>query len=287
MIHKGEILKFKKPSGTGKFKLYDQLSDDLNLYTEFQLRKLIKERYNLTPEEYYNLIVHGDKNYKHYCKNPECNKELKFLGITSGYKRTCNRNCADRYHSYNMKDIWKTGVYDGTSNFITYNSLDSTRELRREEVQRSIDDKSSRAFGSEYHRRETNCGNIKSRYSNDVNRYIYLVISKYHPNYIKLGTTNRLDRRINELKAIEVIFLYKGGSHDIAELERDLFREFIDYTIRLDGKFSEYLDMSCKNNLINRMEELYTSSTTNLKRCTFNLINGNEGLQVKLDEDIV
>ena len=64
---------------------------DKNLYTEKELESLLKDKYSLTLEEYYNIIVHNDKNFPHVCRNPECGKRLKFLGLSNGYHGTCNR----------------------------------------------------------------------------------------------------------------------------------------------------------------------------------------------------
>lgn len=244
-----------------KFKNQMDQSDD-NLYTQRQLESILSDKYGLTLEEYYNIIVYGDKDYIHECMNPECRKKLEFLGLHRGYKGTCNRECANRLHSYRMVDITKTGVYKGTSSFIKYNSLESTRALRSNEAKRAKDDKSSRSFGSEWVSRFTNYSNIMSRYSADSDRYLYLVNFK---NYIKVGSTVSILRRFRDLgndPDFSPIIVIKGKVEEIARYEMNVLREFIEHTIRIDGKFTELLPKDKTTEVIEYYKNLLSNSTT-------------------------
>lgn len=256
----GELHKIKVGH---RYRYRNQLdSTDNNLYTEFRLGELLNNKYNMSLEDYYNLIVHEDINYPHVCKNPECGKRLKFLGLHGGYQGTCNRACADRYHSYHMVEITKTGCYMGTSHFIKYNSLDSTKDLRRSQVERHKADKSSKAFGSEYQSRITNYNNILSRYNHDnsVGRYLYLL---EFDDRIKIGSTVSIRHRLDQLNQPRPILVFKGKLKEIARAEMEALQHFIMDTLRdKDGKFTEYLPKNKLDEVIDWYEKLLNNSTT-------------------------
>lgn len=247
----------------GRYKFRNQLDpNDDNLYSQKEIIDLVRDKYNLSLEEYYNIIVHNDKSYKHICRNPECGKRLEFLGLNRGYKGTCNRKCADRYHSYHMVEITKTGVYKGTSHFIKYNSLDSTRELRREQIYLNKIDKKSKAFGSEYQSRMINYQNILARYNydNSVDRYLYLFEFE---SSIKVGSTRTLKRRIDFLGNPNPVFVIKGKLEEIARYEMNILQEYVMDTLRDDeGRFTEYLPKDKLNDVINSFNKLLSNSTT-------------------------
>lgn len=78
----------------------DQLSEDIIYIKYNKLTKYLRDKYNLSQEEYYNLVVHGDKDFKHYCKCEGCNNEVRFKGLFSnqeGYYNCCSRKCNGAY----------------------------------------------------------------------------------------------------------------------------------------------------------------------------------------------
>lgn len=256
-----DIIKIKIKT---RFRYKNQMDEsDKNLYTEKEIESLLKDKYSLTLEEYYNIIVHNDKNFPHVCRNPECGKRLKFLGLSNGYHGTCNRQCADRYHSYHMVEITKTGVYKGTSHFLIYNKLESTKDLRRSQVEASKMDKNSTAFGSEYMSRYTNYSNILARYNynKSVVRYLYLL---EFSDKIKVGSTISIKRRIHNFGELpNPVFVIKGFLEEMARYEMEILRKFIKFTLRSDdGRFTEFLPKDKLNDVINAYESLLSSSTT-------------------------
>lgn len=245
------------------YKFKNQLDpEDNNLYSQKEMIDLVRDKYNLSLEEYYNIIVHNDKNYEHVCRNPECGKRLEFLGLRCGYRGTCNRKCADRYHSYHMIEITKTGIYKGTSYFIKYNSLNSTKELRKNQVLSNKSNKESKAFGSEYLSRYTNYQNILARYNynNSVDRYLYLFEFE---DKIKVGSTRVPGKRLKHLGNPKLIFLIKGKLEEIARYEMNILQEYVAYTLRdREDKFTEFLPKDKLNDVINSFNTLLNNSTT-------------------------
>ena len=76
-------------------KVIDQLKDGITPMPK-NLNIYIKSTYNLTPEEYYIIVVlRGDNNSKErYCQYPGCNNELEFVKIIDGYRVGCCRSHA-------------------------------------------------------------------------------------------------------------------------------------------------------------------------------------------------
>lgn len=105
----------------------------------------IKKEYNLTPKEYYNIVVFNDINYRKIC--PVCKlNEVEFIKISKGYRDFCSNRCVsnapktiiNRFLSYNYKvarlyicevvgrpDIMKFGITGVTK----YNSRQNYRGL--------------------------------------------------------------------------------------------------------------------------------------------------------------
>lgn len=90
-------------------KIYDQLDISKSSYLILNKNRNIdfelKRKYNITEEEYYNLIVNGDKNFRPKCK---CGEYLEFRGVINGYHKLCNK-CKGRNVPY--KDI--TEIIEG------------------------------------------------------------------------------------------------------------------------------------------------------------------------------
>jgi hypothetical protein len=160
-----------------------------------------------------------------------------------------------------MVEITKTGCYIGTSHFIKYNSFDSTKELRRCQVNKHKFDKSSKGFGSEYQSRLTNCQNIIARYKGDnsVIRYLYLFD---FPDKIKIGSTVSFNNRSDKLGGKPILVL-KGRLIEIAEAEMNLLRYFIMDTLRdEEGRFTEYLPKDKIDEVKDQFMILLSNSTT-------------------------
>jgi hypothetical protein len=87
-------LKIKRNPGKilrNNYLYYDQLSFiEIGRKLKF-MNKYIKDTYNITPSQYYNLIVYNDLNKIHYCE--WCGKETEFMDLRKGFKRFCNKSC--------------------------------------------------------------------------------------------------------------------------------------------------------------------------------------------------
>lgn len=90
VIHKG--------SGQS-LKYLDQLSDEIIWINCQSFPRYLWNNYNINPEEYYNLVKYGNKNFREcceYCFKPKNNWTGKlFRGYTG---RFCCHSCARSYH---------------------------------------------------------------------------------------------------------------------------------------------------------------------------------------------
>lgn len=70
----------------------DQLKESETYISCYKMVRYLNDNYNLTPSQYYNLIVYNDIDKKHYCKI--CGKELKLISIRYAYYETCSKSCS-------------------------------------------------------------------------------------------------------------------------------------------------------------------------------------------------
>lgn len=97
----GEIIS----KGEKKDLMYlDQLDKDINYIGCYKFPKYVRTKYNISLEEYYNLVVFNDINKEHICRNKNCNNKLKFRSLLGpAYKECCSRKCNGEYVSNILK----------------------------------------------------------------------------------------------------------------------------------------------------------------------------------------
>jgi hypothetical protein len=157
--------------------------------------------------------------------------------------------------------LTRAGRYKGTTKIAEYNKSDAHRKKASELAMKRKLTKGSRGFNSEHADRIRNYQNLINRESNDKIRYLYLM--KFD-NSIKVGSTSTLDRRIFTLDPVDMLFLAKGGSHDIAKLELDTLVEFEYHTLLNEDKtaYTEHIDSSQTDNVISYLNKVIEGSTT-------------------------
>lgn len=86
----GEIIK------VGHYRYQDQLSEEYCEFTSQSANKYLRDKYNLSIEEYYNIVVYGCPNKVILC--PNCGKNsMKFKGLSKGWSIYCNQSCITTY----------------------------------------------------------------------------------------------------------------------------------------------------------------------------------------------
>lgn len=70
----------------------DQLEEHLTYVHKSRIARHIKQKYNLTPKQYYGIVAHNDINYVKLCERPGCNN-VAIFGIGWGYGQCCCNSC--------------------------------------------------------------------------------------------------------------------------------------------------------------------------------------------------
>lgn len=219
-----------------------------------QIRKHIEKVHNMDPFDYYAKFI-SKTNKRPVCLN--CGKEItKFRSnkFSRGPEEYCCKKCRYEAHSKKITELHKTGKYLGTSRIVEYNKSDTHRKIASEKAKNRRLDKESIAFNSEFSDRIRNRDNILSRYPEDSIRYLYVL---EYDDKIKIGSTSKLERRLNDLKGYNKTYIYTGTVKDMANLECDIFIKFKYYTLLDETRsyYTEYLNKSCLYDVLNFIKE--------------------------------
>lgn len=93
----GKIWKSDKPEDYRWYQ--DQLipeSEPIKWVSCTLFSKYLKSTYDLTLQEYYNIVVFGDINYQPICR--VCGENLYFYNLTKGYQEFCSQNCRAKHY---------------------------------------------------------------------------------------------------------------------------------------------------------------------------------------------
>lgn len=180
----GKIIKLK----TNYYQ--DQLSEDFKGMGGKSRSRYLMDTYGLTVEEYYCLVVYGDKDYRPKCSCYKCNNRTKFGGLAFGYYKYCSQSCqvCDQQHNLYEEgrhfcqthpDEYKEISRKGTENGIHkawQASIPALKELA---------DRGEHPFQSS----KVQKNSYLSKHNPDDTCYLYLATSKLFPDYIKVGIT--------------------------------------------------------------------------------------------------
>lgn len=146
--------------------------------------EFINNKYGLTEEEYYNLVVNGNKDYRPKCP---CGNNLKFYGISKGYvTKYCSNKCSNIFKTIpkvigEVKNEYTSiniSTHKGDFNIINPgNIIRINRMSILDQLSGLIIESNDRNF-SNY---------IKNRYSLDIEEYYNLVVNLdiNHKEYCK------------------------------------------------------------------------------------------------------
>lgn len=90
----GKIIKVGEGAGTHYL---DQIRDDIKWISRSFIEGYLSREYDLTPQQYYNLVVYGDISFKPRCKY--CSNSARWWRISNGYYLTCSSECKSKSHS--------------------------------------------------------------------------------------------------------------------------------------------------------------------------------------------
>lgn len=223
-----------------KLMYLDQLKEDIVYIGCYKFKKYIKSMYNLTIEEYYNLVTTGDKDSIHICKNKNCNNIVKFDRLSEGYNSCCCRKCNGKY----VADLL---IKEGRLEM----NKPEFRKLAILSVKKMHEDGSHSFNTVEVHARSRMTDFIrKSLKSGKTMAYVYYAECN-DPLKFKIGITCDISN-YNGLMNLH-------GYKSMTEIARGDIRHIaeIEYNIKIHfNQRIEYYDISRKDEILNYIESI-------------------------------
>lgn len=157
-----------------------------------------------------------------------------------------------------MKELHKSGRYLGTSKIGLWNSSEDKRVRMAELRSKNSLDKSSRGYGSEYHMRLSNRLLLHNKFQGESG-YLYFL---EFPMSIKVGFSKDYQGRISYLGG-KILKIVSGPTNELADLEFDIFMEFMNYTkLNNEGtRYTEFMDKSVMRNVDKFISDRVKSSS--------------------------
>ena len=200
---KGSILKDEE---SGKY--IDQI-DGVTLLHGNSLRAYLRNKYKITPQEYYNLVMYGDINSCPKCFR--CGRDCEFIKFSHGYKSRCHE-CSVKCHEHKVKE------YEvGTKRY--KESIASKERVKKGIHNFQIQSKESRVMAQLNSAKNTFIKLAESR----KKTVAYMYIGLCYDYSIKIGITFvGINRRAKASKLKTVHLVRIGTPTDIANLEYEL-----------------------------------------------------------------
>lgn len=224
----------------------NQLEDENNDFSKkFTMRKPIFDKYGLTAQQYYNLVVYGELEHHEPCECRTCSgKDKMFNGLAYGYSRFCSGKCASLQKGYEKSDFLKVQYKEGKN---------------------PIYSKSARCK-SDYNRLMKSKRHVRDNYS------LYIAIPTYEENSIKVGVSNCLWRRSTAFNRTDYSSIEEIVNCRIdiaAKLEYDIKMKFIDKSI---GVYTEVFSKDDLDDILRFIEELLKENNLEISSTTIEKI---------------
>lgn len=194
----------------------DQLDSSKEyLYHVLTFRKILREKYNLTPKEYHNIIVYGDKNY--FSKCIHCGKETKFKSIYKGWDDYCSKSCVT---SKRLTEASKHGENPFQKNEFIEKNRKRVKENQKQRMKN----------GTHHFLKNDQKYISKRRYLKYgfETTNLYIGIFPDFPDEMKIGVSNNISSRSHyknrTLSKKEIILT--GSVEDILMIEEKIIEKF-------------------------------------------------------------
>lgn len=185
-------------------------------------RRYLNDTYNLTSEEYYNLIMYGDKNHVTMCSYPGCTERVDFISIQRGYKRGCcdehSRAIAwmDESRHELQAEVGRKSMKKINEN-LWYS--DDYEDFRKSQSERCSIRMSEYNSDPEFAKKAT-CSAARSYALNMFDKTCLFYIWT-REDYLKIGVSSSIHSIEGKINAFcpDMLIAYEGSTIDLAELE--------------------------------------------------------------------
>lgn len=211
----------------------DQI-DGVTVVSSKKIKDYLFNKYELSVEEYYNLVVYGNINHITKCENPKCTNKSGFISLSSGYQKYCCRKCCDSYPPLikSNKIPWSDERRLRQSKNNRKIQLDKVKNKTHNFLKQSIEHKLNAQLQSA---RFTFIKRAKIR--NIDKSYLYLGIDD-SLNKIKIGITFvGIERRKYDLNLFSIHTILIGTPELVSEIEYEVKRKFMNVSSNDHEKF--------------------------------------------------
>lgn len=160
------------------------------------LSRYLSATYNITVQQYYNIVVHNDINYVQKCSRDGCDDCVPFYGLARGYLKYCSNSCKNQ-------DRWNDSDYR--------EHMSELGKISMEKLLPKINSDPMVRMKSEITRRGAECPCI-----------FYITKVRNHPEYLKFGITSNPERRYTRGDFYYNIWEYPTSTEIAARLECEL-----------------------------------------------------------------
>lgn len=162
-----------------------------------------------------------------------------------------------------MRLLHAQGRYIGTSKIGIWNQSEDKRTRMAALRSKNALDKTSKGYGSEYHMRVSNRELLHNKFQGESGYFYFLDF----PGSIKVGFSKDWQRRTqHQILGGTVVMIISGPTNDLADLEFDVFMEFMDHTkLNKEGtRYTEFMDKSIRSKVYKYIED-YVKTHPGLK----------------------
>lgn len=211
----------------------DQI-DGETIVSSKRIKEYLYNKYRLTEEEYYNLVMYGSINNYPSCQNPRCNNHPRFIRLSIGYQKYCCDSCKN---SSILTDIvnkipWSNERRNEKSRLTRNIQLDKIEKKDHNFLHQSDDHKFNAQLES------AKFTFIKRASIRGINKG-YLYYGLVDKDNFKIGVTfvSPYSRyKSQKLKTIHT--LLTSSIHEVAEIEYRIKLKFKEYSTYTKETFS-------------------------------------------------
>lgn len=211
---------------------FDQLCGSEPNYQSYEnwifksnMSRYLMDKYNLTQQQYYNIVVYRDINYINKCGYCECDNSTEFKTLLMGYRRGC---CPEHGNLAGWQDeerrAHQAEVGKHSMEIINDNLWNSPEyeEFRNEHSERMSKMMTENNYDPEFSKKAICSGNRSYAINNYGETSIIYIWSR--DSYCKIGICESIDNIYQKINSYcpDYLVAFEGKTVDTAQMEYDI-----------------------------------------------------------------